>query len=471
MPQHLLTESIKISILAPKSNTANNIYSMSEMIYMQKYFEDRGYVVETNRCLSSSDLAQNMPLFKNKIIVLVLQFETEDLFLWLEKYQKLSPQKTILYGISAITFGKLIQEEFGIGDVVIKSFSYKAIVDTLHGVQPQYRRYDIHEVDTPCFNMKELLMLPFIPIISSRGCGNTCSFCAFSCNDPCFVSYTQKDSNRLYSEVATYVNEYNKQSFYFVDSCFVTKSPSSIKRAKDFAKMVIKNKLRISFYVECRVDAIDYETFDLLRQAGLKRVLLGVENFNPSVLSRYNKRITNDQTIMAIEALRSLGINIDITLITINPETTRQELLSNVRFILDHDLSRYIAGNQFLRRLILLPGNHLGYKEPSYVEKDNIPGWYGKCRDYELNNVDVALFEQFMECWYPLWEQYVTEKTKREKNISSRMQLRQKLSKLLFIVLADILCLDPFPLEINCLIDYANLFIQRRSAEEMILTI
>lgn len=71
---------------------------------------------------------------------------------------------------------------------------------------------------------------------------------------------------------------------------------------------------------------------------GLVRVYIGLESGDKNQKERYDRRESTEDTIMALQTLRALGVDIDIGFIMFDPYLTTSELLNNVAFFRDNGL-------------------------------------------------------------------------------------------------------------------------------------
>jgi hypothetical protein len=86
------------------------------------------------------------------------------------------------------------------------------------------------------------------------------------------------------------------------------------------------------------------ENLQLLRDAGLRKIFLGIESGSPSQLRRYCKGHTVDECIAASKVVIGAGLRLELGFIMFDPLCTLAEIVENVRFLLDNDLAQYASG-------------------------------------------------------------------------------------------------------------------------------
>jgi radical SAM superfamily enzyme YgiQ (UPF0313 family) len=125
----------------------------------------------------------------------------------------------------------------------------------------------------------------------------------------------------------------------FADEEFIGPGLRGIQLAREFAQAVIGEGIRIEFDVIAKVDSVcnhgdDTETriarrkmwFELVA-AGLVKVALGVETFDPEQIRRYAKGVTLEETHEAIHIVRhDLNLELEIGFITVDPLSTLESV-------------------------------------------------------------------------------------------------------------------------------------------------
>lgn len=431
-----------INIIIPDSITSNNIYSFSEVIYMVGYLKKNGVMSEVH--VADTDyLKVNRSVLSDRKNVLVLMWDGEELIRWLDTYGKyIAADRTILFGLTAQIYGKFLKADYSYITGFIKSYSYLALLNMIYDKNTaDYQKADICELEYPEISLEQLRTVPMIPVISSRGCMNSCNFCAVSSMGRLHHEmYQSRNWESVYKEILAYTQAgYNR--FYFVDSCFVSLDSKNRENLVQFCKKIIENGLKISFYMETRVDTVDTELFRLLKTAGLRRVLLRIENINSQVLNCYNKKIDKNKVLDAVAILKNLEINMDLTMILFDPMTTIEYLKENIAFISEHSLLRYIGLKGVFRRLIMIPDNTLPYDCATleFDKKAGIPDWMTKTVCYHIRDSKVELFERFVKAKIEEWTEYQDSVVRQIKNIRQKKETREQLDYLFLQTVREVL--------------------------------
>jgi len=165
-----------------------------------------------------------------------------------------------------------------------------------------------------------------LPILSSRGCTNACSFC-----------YRQEKGIRLRSiksvvdEIEHLKKYYNITYFAFADELALA-SPS---RSAKLAEALIP--LNIKWSANGRLDNISSEVLTILKKSGLMFINYGVESFDNELLEQMGKNLTTDQIKDGIEATLAAGITPGINIIWGFPNDTPEKLEKSLAFLMEYD--------------------------------------------------------------------------------------------------------------------------------------
>jgi len=161
-------------------------------------------------------------------------------------------------------------------------------------------------------------------VITSRGCPFRCDFCS----RPIFDERFRARSAKNIADEVEVVCVLGYDRIWFADDCFTF----SRKRLIDVCDEMIRRGLRIDWECLSRVDTIDREATEKMRQAGCVRVFFGIESGNDSVLALMNKRTTTKQADEAVRLTKASGIQVGGFFIVGYPGETDETILDTIRF-------------------------------------------------------------------------------------------------------------------------------------------
>jgi len=193
-----------------------------------------------------------------------------------------------------------------------------------------------------------------LPLLASRGCARTCSFCSiqtFYRTAPGKIVRTRKPA-KVVEEMCRLHEERGISIFLFQDDDFPLFGPVWKRWAGDFVQALHDSGLvgRMIWKINCRADAVDPELFRRMRDAGLYLVYMGLESGNEEGLKTLHKQITVEQNLRAVKILKEVGLLFEFGFMLFDPSSTLESVRENLNF-LRHILSDGCAAAVFCRML------------------------------------------------------------------------------------------------------------------------
>lgn len=173
-------------------------------------------------------------------------------------------------------------------------------------------------------------------IYSSRGCRGRCIYCTAPSSsrlEP--ETWRCRSGESLYAEVEYLVKEFGVEYLYFCDVNFIGYGSKAIERLEVFSKKIVENNIKINFHAEIRVDSIKPDLLNLLKKAGLKDILLGLESGSQRLLNLWRKGVTVKKNADAVEEVKNHGLLLEPAMIMVSPTTSKQDLVETIDFIVD----------------------------------------------------------------------------------------------------------------------------------------
>ena len=164
-------------------------------------------------------------------------------------------------------------------------------------------------------------------VITSRGCPATCLFCS----SPLFwgrgVRFRSPAS--VVQEIRLIKERYGLIYFSFRDDTFT----ADRNRVLEICRLLLEERLHILWNCQSRVTAVDEEMLVAMKRAGCECVQFGVESGSPAMLKALGKRILPPDVERAAAAVRRVGINLSVYLITGIPGEGEGDLQQTVQLI------------------------------------------------------------------------------------------------------------------------------------------
>jgi len=265
------------------------------------------------------------------------------------------PEQSLLAS-TAIDF--VAREEF---DFTIAEVAEGRPLDTVHGLT--FRDANGHVVHTPDRAVLEdmdrlpfvtevykrdlrvedyfigYLKHPYVSLYTGRGCRSKCTFCLW----PQTVGghrYRTRSPEHVLAEVALIQKYFPQvQEVFFDDDTFT----DNAERAETIARGL--GRLGVTWSCNAKAN-VSYETLKVLRDNGLRLLLVGYESGNQQILNNIKKGIRLDIARRFTRDCRTLGITIHGTFILGLPGETRetiQETIDYAKEINPHTIQVSIA--------------------------------------------------------------------------------------------------------------------------------
>ena len=176
-----------------------------------------------------------------------------------------------------------------------------------------------------------------MPIIASRGCARTCSFCSihtFYRAAPGRIVRTRKPAE-VVREMELLHEERGTTIFLFQDDDFPLFGQVWRRWANEFVDELHRSGLsqKVIWKMNCRADAVDRDLFIRMRDAGLYLVYMGLESGSEQGLETLHKQITVEQNLKAVEILKSIGLMFEYGFMLLDPSSTFESIRENISFL------------------------------------------------------------------------------------------------------------------------------------------
>jgi anaerobic magnesium-protoporphyrin IX monomethyl ester cyclase len=205
--------------------------------------------------------------------------------------------------------------------------------------KPRHLAPDLDSLPFPDrdFAPVEILGRLGMPLLASRGCARTCSFCSihtFYRTAPGKVVRLRKPAE-VVREMRQLYDERGITLFLFQDDDFPMFGPKWRAWANDLVDQLHASGLsrKVIWKVNCRADAVEPELLARMRDAGLYMVYMGLESGDEQGLITLNKEISVEQNLAAVRMLKELGIRFEYGFMLLDPSSTFSSVRTNIAFL------------------------------------------------------------------------------------------------------------------------------------------
>lgn len=147
------------------------------------------------------------------------------------------------------------------------------------------------------------------PIMGSRGCPYSCTFC-FHTN-----KYQERSLANLFDELEIAIPKFNINLVFLYDDCFLNKLDRAFDFCDRFQNLREKIGGDIHFAIQGIVSAVNEKILLRLKEAGCISMSYGFESYDEVVLKSMNKPITPAQIDNAYKLTRTCGMNVQASFI------------------------------------------------------------------------------------------------------------------------------------------------------------
>ncbi len=227
----------------------------------------------------------------------------------------------------------LPEESAVYADQVIVGEGEKVILDVVEGrIRDRIvQGIPIENLDEVPYPDYSLLKTPCeaANVISTRGCPFRCTFCTTS---RMFAPYRQRSVDNVIGEIRMY-KKLGFQYMNFEDDNFTADK----ERAKEICRRMIAEGLTFkeTFFFGRTDLAKDEELLQLLHDAHLTRVLIGIESLNQQALNDIHKGQNIQDIRDAAEACRKYGIRMIASIVLGLDADSREDIRRSVQFAKD----------------------------------------------------------------------------------------------------------------------------------------
>ena len=221
-------------------------------------------------------------------------------------------------------------------------------VRTKNGIQRNEDRPFLHDLDSlpsPAYHLLPLdsyhrMGKTIFPIVTSRGCVQWCDFC--STVRMFGRGYRVRSPKKVVDDMEMLHSKYGESQFTFYDDAFTINRNHTLEMCAD----IKARKLDVEWDCETRVDAVDKELLEKMRDAGCITIWFGVESGSEKILDKMHKKINREQVREAFKMAQKAGMMTIASAVIGFPgetEETAWEIINFINSLNPDDIGCYIA--------------------------------------------------------------------------------------------------------------------------------
>jgi radical SAM superfamily enzyme YgiQ (UPF0313 family) len=198
---------------------------------------------------------------------------------------------------------------------IIMNAPYPLVQDLDSMPYPKYEKFELNK-----------MLEKRIPIVSSRGCPNRCTFCSIQL--VMGYPFRARSPENVVKEIELW-HKKGYDTFEFSDDNFTFNMP----RAEKICDLIIESgmKLKLIFGNGLRADRVNANLLRKLRAAGCIWIGYGLETSDHECLELIKKDLDLDQLKWAVQESKKLGISVQVHFIIGNPGQTFEKFMEDLK--------------------------------------------------------------------------------------------------------------------------------------------
>lgn len=169
-------------------------------------------------------------------------------------------------------------------------------------------------------------------------------FCESICHYCDFVKRVPRNQEMIDTYISALINEISSYRDHFssIETIYIGGGTPSMLTVSQFKRLFdsLLDIKPLEFTVEVNPESYTDEKGELFKAYGVNRISLGVQTFNPKLLSYLNRKHTNDHVIHVVDHLKTIGIPmISVDLIYSIPGQTLEDLYKDLEYIQKLDIT------------------------------------------------------------------------------------------------------------------------------------
>ncbi|MCD6319694.1 MAG: B12-binding domain-containing radical SAM protein [Candidatus Desulfofervidaceae bacterium] len=275
----------------------------------------------------------------------------------------------------------------------IRGTTYRVGEEIVEG-EPIEGFEDLDEYPSPhLMDVFDYTSVEEVIMLSSRGCPYNCIFCY---TPQAFNHKIRFHSIERVIEEIKWVIKKGKNCFWFADPNFSFRG----ERVHQLLDEIIRQELKVSMWLETRVDLINEDMIKKMKRAGVHTIAYGLESASKRILKIIKKKTSLEQLERAISFAQKYDIEVELFSLFGLPGETFAEAVQTLEFVKSHGIK--IQGNSNAQQMQLYFGTPLTRNYAQYGIKplpEKRPAYISIGDRYETETMSREEIEKIKMLW------------------------------------------------------------------------
>ncbi|MBI3591594.1 MAG: radical SAM protein [Candidatus Melainabacteria bacterium] len=189
---------------------------------------------------------------------------------------------------------------------------------------PRHEYFPLHE-----YRYAFSRNFPTAHLMTDFGCAFNCSFCPIRVDN---LGFKVRPINEIIEELK-YLKSLGIKELYFRDQTF----GANKKRTIELCNQMVQEGLKFSWHCFSRVDVMNEELLDAMKDAGCHTIIFGIESVNEKTLQDVQKKINVEKIKNTFTLCKKKKIRRAATFIIGLPGETEEDIMRTVNFAIEID--------------------------------------------------------------------------------------------------------------------------------------
>ena len=231
-----------------------------------------------------------------------------------------------------------------------------------------------------------LTVRPILPVLSSRGCNFTCTYCPYKWY---YGKWRSRTTDNVLEELKYIVERFQVRGVVFRDPLFTFDK----QRTLDLARGMIGLSLNLRWVCETRLETLDEEILEMMHRAGLQAINIGVESSSPEALKSASRtHMPFERQHELVRCCDRLRIRVAAFYVLGLPGDTRASVLDTIEYAkrLDTHVAEFYVATPF-------PGSPLYEQVKDRLLTDDLTRYDAFTPVFEHENLSCREIERLRE--------------------------------------------------------------------------